>query len=258
MDPRRALAKSREACTLDQSDSAFGSDLACSVAAHGRRLRGFTCCAARARRPRPTRADYARRMNRLAPVLAAVVAAFAGGLVGGAAWEALDDDPQEAARPSSGGVSVSDVYRRAGPGVVEIISAGEASAPGVPGGESAGGSGFVWDEDGRVVTNFHVVAGTQRGDRALPRRNATRGGVVAGSDPSTDIALVRLQQPPRPRAACRAARRRSFGSATPSSRSAARSASRAASRPGSSAASTARSARPTASPSTAPSRPTRR
>jgi putative serine protease PepD len=134
-------------------------------------------------------------MRRVSPVLAAVAAAFAGGLVGGAAWEALDDDPLGAAPPASGGVSVSDVYRRAGPGVVEILSAGEAGAPGAPGAESAGGSGFVWDEDGRVVTNFHVVRGTRDVTVRFPDGTDARG-VVVGSDPSTDVALVRLQQPP--------------------------------------------------------------
>jgi S1-C subfamily serine protease len=46
-----------------------------------------------------------------------------------------------------------------------------------------------------VLTNNHVVAGRGRGDRPLPdnRRFAAR---VLGSDPPTDVAVVRIDKPP--------------------------------------------------------------
>jgi S1-C subfamily serine protease len=135
-------------------------------------------------------------MRQLAPVAAAVVAAFAGGLVGGAAWEALDDEATApGARVAAGGVPVSEVYRRAGPGVVEIVVGGEAGGSVEPDGDARSGSGFLWDDDGRVVTNFHVVDGARDVTVRFPDGADARGRVV-GRDPSTDVALVRLQRAP--------------------------------------------------------------
>jgi S1-C subfamily serine protease len=53
------------------------------------------------------------------------------------------------------------------------------------------GSGFVWDEAGTVVTNFHVVKGAQRvqvalGDKVFP-------AIVLASTPEYDLAVLRLQ-----------------------------------------------------------------
>ena len=60
------------------------------------------------------------------------------------------------------------------------------------------GSGFVIDQ-GLVVTNAHVVAGTE--DLTLETPDGTRGrGVVVGFDPRTDLALVAtdLEREPLP------------------------------------------------------------
>ncbi|MCK6480185.1 MAG: trypsin-like peptidase domain-containing protein [Planctomycetaceae bacterium] len=57
------------------------------------------------------------------------------------------------------------------------------------------GSGFVWDTDGHVVTNLHVVRGsdearvTLRDGRSWPAR-------VMGGDPATDIAILMIDAPP--------------------------------------------------------------
>jgi S1-C subfamily serine protease len=132
-------------------------------------------------------------MSRFAAALAAVIAAFAGGLVGGAAWEALDDD-EPGARPAGATLPASEVYRLAGPGVVEIVVGGGAAGE-APDEDARSGSGFVWDEDGRVVTNFHVVAGSDDVAVRFPDGTDARGRVV-GRDPSTDVALVRIARPP--------------------------------------------------------------
>jgi serine protease Do len=57
------------------------------------------------------------------------------------------------------------------------------------------GSGFIVDKSGIVLTNNHVVAGADEVIVRLPdnRRFAAR---VLGSDPPTDVAVVRIDKPP--------------------------------------------------------------
>jgi serine protease Do len=54
----------------------------------------------------------------------------------------------------------------------------------------AGGSGFVVSRDGYVVTNYHVVEGASEVKVHLNDRDYT--AVVKGTDPSTDIALLKI------------------------------------------------------------------
>ncbi|MFO7565080.1 MAG: trypsin-like peptidase domain-containing protein [Enhygromyxa sp.] len=53
------------------------------------------------------------------------------------------------------------------------------------------GSGFVISADGLVVTNHHVVAGNEKLEVHLPDGRRFEGTVI-GSDPQTDVAVVRL------------------------------------------------------------------
>lgn len=68
-------------------------------------------------------------------------------------------------------------------------------------GESAGGegSGVVLDDEGHVVTNNHVVSGA--GDNAKITvtldGGATYAATVEGTDPSTDLAVITLTDPPK-------------------------------------------------------------
>jgi putative serine protease PepD len=100
-------------------------------------------------------------------VVAGIAAALALGVgLGAAAFSVLDDGTTtivrqvtvEGSEPvASGSLSISEVYDRASKSVVEI-SASSGSTFG--GGQSrAQGSGFVFDEQGHIVTNQHVVAG---------------------------------------------------------------------------------------------------
>jgi putative serine protease PepD len=130
--------------------------------------------------------------KRLVVPIAAAAAVLAVSLGSIAVWEAVDDDP--AAAPvtapvraagestSSAGLPLPELYKRVLPGVVEITVG------------SGGGSGFVLDEEGHIVTNHHVVNGaTQATVRFADGQEAD--AEVVGSDPSTDVALLRLGDP---------------------------------------------------------------
>ena len=58
------------------------------------------------------------------------------------------------------------------------------------------GSGFVWDQDGHIVTNYHVV---QHGDRASVTLNdhTTYPATIVGKAPDKDIAVLHIDAPPQ-------------------------------------------------------------
>jgi S1-C subfamily serine protease len=148
--------------------------------------------------------------------------ALAGGLVVGllgwvaiaAGWvEAGDDGAGPAAVPTpltepaadeSGGrgTTVNEIYDDAAPGVA-FISADAGAEPtqpgpfGIPpqGGGTATGSGFVIDEQGRIITNAHVVAGADQIEVTLGEDGESYSAEVLGTDPSTDIAVIEVEAP---------------------------------------------------------------
>jgi S1-C subfamily serine protease len=138
------------------------------------------------------------------------LAAVSGGLVSGAAVAGVlfatgaigDEGPDEPARAPApvrtsvpAAVTLTDIYRNARRGVVVV----EGRQPGMPWPQGppteddgvATGSGFAIG-GGRVVTNHHVVAGADEvAVRGSGRRVPAR---VVGSDPSTDLALLRVRR----------------------------------------------------------------
>jgi len=63
------------------------------------------------------------------------------------------------------------------------------------------GTGFIIDPDGHILTNHHVIDGAERITVKLADGRGFRGTVV-GSDPDTDIALIKVDSPtPLPSAA---------------------------------------------------------
>ena len=89
---------------------------------------------------------------------------------------------------TDGSSSVREVYTRDGRGVVSVDVAATSDAG------PAGGSGFVVDEAGHIVTNQHVVEGAEE----ISVRFADgmrREAEVVGQDPSTDVALIHVDAP---------------------------------------------------------------
>jgi putative serine protease PepD len=89
-----------------------------------------------------------------------------------------------------------EVYKTVSPGVVFITST-TVSRDFFDYGERSGtGSGSVIDQEGHILTNFHVIEGAQRlsvnvgGDKNYPAREV-------GRDPDTDLAVIQVEGAPR-------------------------------------------------------------
>jgi putative serine protease PepD len=96
-------------------------------------------------------------------------------------------------------LSVAQIYAKDAKSVVEIevtTSAGQQSVPfGGSGGEQqAQGSGFVYDTSGHIVTNQHVVDGADSVTVKFAD-GSTYKATVVGSDPSTDVAVIKVDAP---------------------------------------------------------------
>lgn len=84
------------------------------------------------------------------------------------------------------------IARRVRPSVVHVSAAHQTERGRRGGFEVVGaGSGWLWDADGHVVTNWHVVDGASRIDVQL-HDGELRSAVVVGADPLTDVALIRI------------------------------------------------------------------
>ena len=133
-------------------------------------------------------------------VLAGLVAALGLGAGAGIATYAALDEPSTVVRQVtvSGsetttaavgeGLSAATIYERVHRGVVEISTTSFA------GGGSAQGSGFVYDAEGHVVTNQHVVAGADQINVRFAS-GATYSAELVGTDRSTDLAVIKVDAP---------------------------------------------------------------
>src|SRR5829696_7283437 len=89
---------------------------------------------------------------------------------------------------TDGSSSVREVSTRDRRGVVSVDVAATSDAG------PAGGSGFVIDEAGHIVTNQHVVEGAEE-ISARFADGVRREAEVVGQDPSTDVALILVDAP---------------------------------------------------------------
>jgi S1-C subfamily serine protease len=99
---------------------------------------------------------------------------------------------------SSGRMSISEIYKRAAPGVVQITSVTHSPSTyfsdQFDNPTQALGSGFVVDRAGHIVTNYHVVQDASDINVGFSNRD-TMSAKLVGSDPSTDLAVLRVQAP---------------------------------------------------------------
>ncbi len=89
------------------------------------------------------------------------------------------------------------VYKRLLPSVVNITSKSlvyNFFFEPVP--QQGQGSGFILDKAGHILTNFHVIAGANRGiEVKLNNKHAPYKAKVVGTDKSHDLALLQIEAP---------------------------------------------------------------
>jgi S1-C subfamily serine protease len=112
----------------------------------------------------------------------------------------LSASPSLSPPPSSSSTSTSlpDIFQKVENSVVQITST--KSNPneiiienGVPatGKSTALGSGFVYDNQGHIVTNYHVTNGARRADVTFTDGNTYSANVV-GKDPNSDLTVLQI------------------------------------------------------------------
>jgi S1-C subfamily serine protease len=85
-----------------------------------------------------------------------------------------------------------DLFQKVENSVVQITDSNEIDVF-----ESRLGSGFVYDDNGHIITNHHVVSGGgNRLDVTFPDGSVYRASLI-GSDPSADIAVLYVQGVPK-------------------------------------------------------------
>jgi S1-C subfamily serine protease len=134
--------------------------------------------------------------------LAALLAVL--GAAGGAAgYAAVSNDSKTVVRQvtvsdaqpaaASSALSVNQIYKRAYRGVVEITVSTTSNSP--FGEQQRGqGSGFVYDTEGHIVTNEHVVDSASSISVTF-WNGAVYKATLVGTDPSTDLAVIDVDAP---------------------------------------------------------------
>jgi S1-C subfamily serine protease len=88
-----------------------------------------------------------------------------------------------------------EVYKRAIPSVVNIVSTAVAfdffMGP-VP--QEGQGSGFIFDKEGHILTNYHVIANAREVEVTLSNKKKYKATVI-GRDRSHDLAVIQINAP---------------------------------------------------------------
>ena len=135
--------------------------------------------------PKPPRQGFSVGRKAIAG-LALAAMAVGGGVVGAVAATSFQDTrvvsaPSPVFKPASSQLTVAQVAQKVQPSVVMIQ------------GQTGEGSGVVLSDDGLILTNNHVVVGAGQGGQMTVKFNdgKTAKASVVGTDPSTDLAVIR-------------------------------------------------------------------
>ncbi len=95
--------------------------------------------------------------------------------------------------------SLENIYTQVGPSVVNIRVVQQTTATSLFGfsttqQQEATGSGFIWDQNGYIVTNNHVVENSQD-IRVTFSDGAIVPATVVGTDPNSDLAVINVDRP---------------------------------------------------------------
>jgi S1-C subfamily serine protease len=113
-------------------------------------------------------------------------------------------DPDAAPRPvtargdlAADEANTIDVFRNSEGSVVYITSIGlrrsffSLNVYEIPQGT---GSGFIWDTDGHIITNYHVIEDANRVEVTLADQSTWKG-ILVGTAPDKDIAVLQISAP---------------------------------------------------------------
>src|SRR3954447_26452464 len=89
--------------------------------------------------------------------------------------------PSPSTETSGKATDISELYKRVSQGVVFVQS-----------GQTATGSGFVYDGDGHIVTNDHVVEGASSYAVRIGADTKSIRARLVGKDPSSDLAVLKV------------------------------------------------------------------
>ncbi|MDQ2683783.1 MAG: trypsin-like peptidase domain-containing protein [Chloroflexota bacterium] len=136
----------------------------------------------------------------LLAVMFGVLASQAGMIDIGDGFAQDDEEPTATAvaqdrdqGDSNGAASAVEVVQQVSPAVVTVINEQQVQFP--SGDESVqpvgSGTGFIIDEDGHIVTNWHVVTGGSQFEVVFSD-GTVREAELIGADPVSDIAVVKV------------------------------------------------------------------
>jgi len=131
-------------------------------------------------------------------IVASLLVGGGAGIGGAALWDATHDDPA-ATTTNATNQTVSHAPDRAADGSVESVAAKVLPSVVqilVSGAEGSGsGSGIILSEDGRILTNYHVVEGAGDGGtlRVSFEDGTTAQARILGTDPLTDTAVIQAE-----------------------------------------------------------------
>ena len=94
--------------------------------------------------------------------------------------------------------NTTDIFSQASPAVVSVTSSALRRAmfsPNVLEVPKGAGSGFIWSENGLVVTNFHVISGADKLTVTIAEEDFA--AEVVGVAPERDLAVLRLAERPK-------------------------------------------------------------
>ena len=132
-------------------------------------------------------------------IVASLLVGGGAGIGGAALWDATHDDPAATTTNAATNQTVSHAPDRAADGSVESVAAKVLPSVVqilVSGAEGSGsGSGIILSEDGRILTNYHVVevAGDGGTLRVSFEDGTTAPARILGTDPLTDTAVIQAE-----------------------------------------------------------------
>jgi len=101
---------------------------------------------------------------------------------------------------NGGGLTVNQIFKKAGPGVVDIVVTAPASGStgslfgGGSGKQQDEGAGVVYNDQGYILTDQHVVANASS-IKVTFQDGLTASAKLIGTDPSTDVGVIKVDAP---------------------------------------------------------------